>query len=73
VEYTPVAIEITLNGEERTVADGISVAALVDELGLRPERVAVERNAALVRRTEHAATRLEAGDQVEIVTLVGGG
>jgi sulfur carrier protein len=66
-------IQIELNGEVRAVPDGTTVAELLDSLGLRPELVAVERNQRLVRRPERAATRLEAGDRVELVTLVGGG
>jgi thiamine biosynthesis protein ThiS len=66
-------LQIRLNGERRDVREGTSVAALVAELGLRPEAVAVERNGRLVRRVEHEATALAEGDALEIVTLVGGG
>lgn len=66
-------IEITLNGEPRRVPQGSSLADLIGSLALQPEQVAVERNDELVRRREHGATRLEPGDRVEVVTLVGGG
>ena len=66
-------IEIQLNGEKRAIAQGTSVDALIAELGLRPEVVAVEVNQALVARPRRAATLLAAGDRVELVTLVGGG
>lgn len=66
-------IEIVLNGERRELPEGCSVAQMIEALGLAGEAVAVERNARLVRRTEHGATRLCAGDRVEVVTLVGGG
>lgn len=66
-------ITIHLNGEERAVAPDCTVAALIDELGLRPEQVAVELNKDLVARSARTATTLSAGDQVELVTLVGGG
>ena len=66
-------IEIRLNGERRRVRAGASVAQPMAELELAPERVAVERNRHLVRRAELAATALESGDELEIVTLVGGG
>jgi len=62
-----------VNGEEREVAAGTSVAELVRELGLASERVAIERNGRIVRRAEHGRTVLEEGDRVEVVTLVGGG
>ena len=67
------SLAIRLNGEQRDVREGTTVAELVAELELRPEAVAVERNGRLVRRAEHARTALEAGDRLEIVTLVGGG
>lgn len=66
-------LAITVNGEPRTVPHGSSVADLVAALGLRPEQVAVERNRAIVRRAEHAATILAAGDRLEVVTFFGGG
>ncbi len=66
-------IQIEVNGAARTVPQGSTVAELLEALGLRPELVAVERNAQLVRRSERAATPLAAGDRVELVTLVGGG
>lgn len=66
-------IEIELNGGRRELPEGTTVAGLVALLELRPEVVAVERNRALVRRADHAATQLADGDRVEVVTLVGGG
>ena len=67
------SIQISCNGERRTVAPGTSVAALLADLGLEPKHVAVEVNLQLVPRTRHAECVLNDGDQLEIVTLVGGG
>ena len=66
-------MRVTVNGEPREVAAGATVAALLDELGLRPELVAVEINGALVPRARRAEHALADGDAVELVTLVGGG
>jgi sulfur carrier protein len=66
-------IEIVLNGGRAEAPAGCSVAELVASLGLAPAAVAVERNERLVRRSEHATTRLAEGDRIELVTLVGGG
>ena len=66
-------IQIQVNGSQRSVREGTTVSELIAELELVPEQVAVERNRALVRRTEHGSTRLVAGDALELVTLVGGG
>ncbi len=68
-----ILVHILVNGEPRQVARGASVADLVRALELRPEAVAVERNCRLVPRAAHGATPLESGDELEIVTLVGGG
>ena len=66
-------MKLEVNGEEREVEDGTSVRALVRELGLVPEQVAVERNRRLVRRDQFDSTELLEGDRIEVVTLVGGG
>ena len=66
-------IAIQINGEHRRVAAGISIAALAAELGLAPEKVAVERNLEIVPRSTLAQVRVEDGDALEIVHFVGGG
>jgi sulfur carrier protein len=66
-------MQITVNGDARTVDDNVTVADLVQQFKLTPERVAVEVNERLVRRVQFGDTRLNADDRVEIVTLVGGG
>ncbi len=64
---------ITLNGEARTVPDGITLAELIEQLGLAGKFVAVERNKEVVSFRSYAETTLADGDRLEIVTLVGGG
>lgn len=66
-------VEIRVNGQPREVEAGTTVAGLLDLLAMQPRFLAVERNFELVPRTSHAACLLEAGDEIEIVTLVGGG
>ena len=66
-------ISIRVNGEHRRVATGISFADLALELGLEPTRVAVERNLEIVPRSTLADVTVEDGDEIEIVTFVGGG
>lgn len=66
-------IAIRVNGEWRHVARGTTLADLLRELNLNPKFLAAERNLRVVPRTEHAECRLEPGDELEIVTLVGGG
>lgn len=66
-------MQIHLNGENREVSDGITVAALLEELKLAGKPVAVEVNRELVTKLLHAESRLQAGDRVEVVSFVGGG
>lgn len=66
-------LSIRVNGEHRRVYEGLSVADLARELGLSPDKVAVERNLDVVPRAKLAETRVEDGDDFEIVTFVGGG
>jgi thiazole synthase len=66
-------IDITLNGERKSLPDPLTVADLVRLLGYPPRRVAVEVNLEVVPSLRHAEHRLQPGDAVEIVTLVGGG
>ena len=66
-------MKITVNGEEREVAEGITVAHLLAELGTSLRGTAVEVNKRVVFRQEHESTQLHEGDRVEIITMVGGG
>ncbi len=66
-------VSIIVNGEHRRVAAGLTLAGLAGELGLAPEKVAVERNLAVVPRSTLADVRVEDGDEIEIVHFVGGG
>ena len=66
-------MNVIVNGEAQAIEPGTTVAALLARLKLQPRLVAVERNEELIPRARHAECVLEAGDRVEIVTLVGGG
>lgn len=66
-------VKLLVNGAPREVPEEITVAGLLVLLGAQAERVAVEVNTEVVRRARHAERRLSAGDQVEIVSFVGGG
>jgi thiamine biosynthesis protein ThiS len=66
-------IAIEVNGEPREVPEGASVAELLGLIGLAAPKVAVERNREIVPRSAWAATRLGAGDRLEIVHFIGGG
>ena len=66
-------IAIEVNGEPRAVPQGLSVTALLDHLGIEADRVAVELDRAIVRKTDWASTPVRGGANVEIVMFVGGG
>jgi sulfur carrier protein len=66
-------MRLTVNGETQDFPDDLSVSGLVALLKLTEGPVAVERNREVVPRAEHAVTRLQSGDVLEIVHLVGGG
>lgn len=66
-------IEITLNGESNALPQSLTVQQLIERMGLNPRNIAVEVNREVVPKARHAEQRLQGGDAVEIVTLVGGG
>jgi sulfur carrier protein len=66
-------MRIQLNGESFELPDGETVAGLLTRLDLTGRRVAVELNLDIVPRSQHAATTLAEGDQVEVVHAIGGG
>lgn len=66
--------KILLNGQPRDLAPGATVAALLADLGLAGKGgLAVEVNAEVVPRSEHATTPLNEDDKVEVVTMMAGG
>lgn len=66
-------MQILVNGQWRQEAGAISLADLLGKLSLQPQRVAVELNRQIVPRAQYTQTQLGEGDELEIVTLVGGG
>ena len=69
----PAAITIQLNGEDREIPEGLTLAGLLERLNLPADRVAVERNREIVPRARWTETVLQPGDNLEVVHLVGGG
>jgi len=66
-------MEIYVNGKLCEFTSALTVAELVQELGVAGQRIAVEINQDIVPRSSHAIRRLQAGDRVEIVHAIGGG
>ena len=66
-------MKISVNGTEHDVADGLTIAQLIQQLNLKTDRIATERNLSVVPKAKYAETTLVEGDKLEIVTFVGGG
>ncbi len=66
-------MEILCNGSIKSLTAPIAIRDLLLNLGLSPVRVAVEVNRQVVPRAKHSEHLLHEGDEVEVVTLVGGG
>lgn len=66
-------LKVSVNGEPKETPVGVSVRALLEELGLDPRRVAVERNLAILPRSSFDQVEVSDGDRFEIVQFVGGG
>jgi sulfur carrier protein len=66
-------MQIQVNGETLETSENATLAELIEQLELVGKRIAIELNLEIIPRSEHAATRLKAGDRVEIVHAIGGG
>lgn len=66
-------LSIRVNGEHKRVNGGLSIAEMLNSLGIDPGRVAVERNLAVVPRSALGEVQVEDGDDYEVVHFVGGG
>ena len=67
------AMLVSVNGEEYELPEALTVAELVERVGLADRRIALELNREIVPRGEYARTTLSEGDRVEIVRAIGGG
>jgi sulfur carrier protein len=66
-------VKIRLNGEDRELADGVTVGALLESMGLRRDGIAVAVDRQVVPRGDHDRTVLKEGSDVEVIRAVGGG
>lgn len=66
-------MEITVNGEKKTLEKQLSVSQLLENLSIDPETVVIERNLDILGREDHAGTMIGEGDSIEIIRMVDGG
>lgn len=71
--FPPASIAIQVNGDRHDCAANLTLPALLQQLGLNPRLVAVEYNGEILHRQFWDKTQVQAGDRLEIVTIVGGG
>jgi sulfur carrier protein len=66
-------MEIQVNGQRHACFAGMTLTLLLDQLGMNPQLVVVEYNGEILGRSHWSTTELQAGDTLEVVTIVGGG
>ncbi|MEX6633595.1 sulfur carrier protein ThiS [Hyphococcus lacteus] len=66
-------MDITINGEKKSLDGPLTVAGLLSVLALETRKIAVERNLEIVPKSKYNETALSGGDKIEIVQFVGGG
>ena len=66
-------MQLFINGNEKAFDGPLSLAELIEQLGMKGDRVAVELNREIVARADWTQTRLNDGDRLEVVHFVGGG
>jgi sulfur carrier protein len=66
-------MRLTINGKDQDFAEALNLVQLIEQLGMKGDRVAVELNRDIVSRAQWPETSLKDGDRLEIVHFVGGG
>jgi sulfur carrier protein len=66
-------MQISCNGQQREVEADMSLASMLDRLNLPADSVVAEINMKIIDRDQYETTRLQEGDQVELIRFVGGG
>ncbi|HYA03830.1 MAG TPA: sulfur carrier protein ThiS [Syntrophobacteria bacterium] len=66
-------MQITVNGEKRTYVESVTLARLLEVLGMNSKSVVVERNLQIVDRGRVESEMIQDGDTIEIIRFVGGG
>ena len=66
-------VEITLNGEKRTLDPPLTITGLLQSLGINPQSVVVERNRKIIPQSRMEKETVQDADTIEIVRLVSGG
>ena len=66
-------MQINLNGEKRIISNTTNLVSLLSELNIDPKKVAVEINLQIIPKSCFLDTKINEGDNIEIVHFIGGG
>lgn len=66
-------MRLTINGEQRDFSNPLTINEMLEQIGMDPRKVAVERNLEVVPKSNYQGTALNEGDRIEIVHFIGGG
>jgi thiamine biosynthesis protein ThiS len=66
-------IDVTINGEKRSVPQGLTINGLLDFLNVKKAAAVVEHNRTVLKQRDNDSVTVAAGDELEIVRFVGGG
>ena len=66
-------MQIYVNGDPKSFSDGLTLLDLINQIEMPAQRIAVELNREVVRRSDWEKTLVKDGDKIEIVQFVGGG
>ena len=66
-------MKLQINGEEKSIECPLTLVALIEQMGMKPDRVAIELNREIVPRDQWPQINLSEGDRLEIVKVVAGG
>ncbi len=66
-------MDVTINGKPRTIDKGDTILKMLESLNISPEGVIVEHNGRILKRPLFNEARVEAGDRLELIQIVGGG
>lgn len=66
-------MQIIINGKNKTISNNTTLTALLNELNIDAQRVAVELNMSIIDKSDYSKTILKNSDRLEIVSFIGGG
>lgn len=66
-------MQLKINGKFENFPEGFTLIQLLEHYQINPQRVAVQLNLEIVKREIYPQTILKDGDQLEVISFMGGG